>query len=128
MSDSTQWRRFADQARAGELYLDSEVAVTECLTACDQMIADYQLLLNYAQNAQRVTGFGDFKIADDLAKLFLLQATGDDSSIDAVIRESIEVVKDMREVLQISFKRLTGQDYVNAAQIDSATGELGGQP
>ncbi|MEV6389843.1 hypothetical protein [Nocardia xishanensis] len=122
---ASQWRKFADQAKAGELYLDSEPAARECLTACDNLIREYSDLLVVAQRAQRVGGFGDFNIADELRDVFLDQATGDANSIDAVILETINVVKDMREVMLISLNRVTGQDAEQGAQISSVASDLG---
>ncbi|BAD60243.1 hypothetical protein NFA_53910 [Nocardia farcinica IFM 10152] len=78
-----------------------------------------------AQRAQRVSGFGDFKIADELADLFHKQATGEPDSIDQVILDTIAVVKDMREIMQLSIDRLTEQDTVNSNQITSTAADLG---
>ncbi|WP_425298660.1 hypothetical protein, partial [Nocardia farcinica] len=75
--------------------------------------------------AQRVSGFGDFKIADELADLFHKQATGEPDSIDQVILDTIAVVKDMREIMQLSIDRLTEQDSLNAGQVSSAAVDLG---
>ncbi|WP_067846874.1 hypothetical protein [Nocardia lijiangensis] len=124
--DITKWRRYADQAKSGEIYLDDEAAARECLTACDKFIQDYTDLLRSAQNAQRVSGFGDFSMADDLTALFRSQATGEADSIDSVIIESIDVVKEMREVMLLSLNRITGQVVDHAAQISGVTNELGG--
>ncbi|WP_280511160.1 hypothetical protein [Nocardia farcinica] len=124
-ADRTQWRQFAESARAGELYLDNAEAAGECLTACDEFLAAYDSLQQAALNAQRVSGFGDFKIADELADLFHKQATGEPDSIDQVILDTIAVVKDMREIMQLSIDRLTEQDTVNSNQITSTAADLG---
>ncbi|MGO4614798.1 hypothetical protein AB4305_00485 [Nocardia sp. 2YAB30] len=123
--NATQWRRLADRARAGELYLDDEQTARQCFGACDQRLQDLNDLRVYARNAQNISGFGGFKMADDLVKKFLKQATGEDHSIDQVINEHIETVKNMREVMAISFKRITGRDIENAAQIANATEQVG---
>lgn len=118
--DAALWAGLAGSARAGELYLDDEQAALSCTKACDQHLADLQSILEIAQDTKNVTGFGNFKMADDLVKQFLAQATGEDRSIDAVILEHIEVVKDMREVFALSFKRITGQEVENTATITAA--------
>jgi hypothetical protein len=64
-------------------------------------------------------------MADDLVKKFLKQATADPNSIDQIVLEHIETVKNMREVMAISFKRIAGQDVENAAQIANTTGQVG---
>ncbi|MEV6324448.1 hypothetical protein AB0M45_25150 [Nocardia sp. NPDC051787] len=123
--NASVWSRLASQARAGELYLDDENAAYHCAKACDQHIADLEEILIDARRTQRVSGFGDFKMAHDLEKKFLKQATGEANSIDQVILEQIETVKNMREVMAISFKRITGQDIENATQIANTTDQPG---
>ncbi|WP_433521765.1 MULTISPECIES: hypothetical protein [Nocardia] len=125
-SDVAQWTRFADQARSGELYLDSEEAARQCLTACDQRLSDLQDMLIQAQAAQRVSGFGDFNMANDLVKMFKGQATGEDNSIDKIILDHIEVVKDMGQIMALSIKRITGQDVTNSVNFNTNTESLGG--
>ncbi|MBF6266012.1 hypothetical protein IU443_29870, partial [Nocardia farcinica] len=122
MSEHTisQWQQFRDQASAGELSLDDAAAAQACRDACDEFAQAYADLLVAAQRAQRVSGFGDFKIADELADLFHKQATGEPDSIDQVILDTIAVVKDMREIMQLSIDRLTEQDSLNAGQVSSA--------
>ncbi|WP_039800288.1 hypothetical protein [Nocardia araoensis] len=120
-----QWRRLADQARAGELYLDDEQVALQCFSACEQRLREINDLRTYASNAQSVSGFGDFDMASKLVAKFLKQATGDSNSIDQIIREHIETVKNMREVMAISFKRITGQDIESAAQIANTTDRVG---
>ncbi|MFI6778963.1 hypothetical protein [Nocardia sp. NPDC050412] len=125
-SELAQWQRFAEQARSGELYLDSEEAARQCLTACDQRMQDLQDMARYTRQAQNVSGFGDFHMADDLVKMFKGQATGEANSIDAIIREHIEVVKDMGEIMALSIKRITGQDVTNSAYFNTNTESMGG--
>ncbi|MEV6323950.1 hypothetical protein AB0M45_22560 [Nocardia sp. NPDC051787] len=123
--NATQWSRLVAQARAGELYLDDENAAYQCAKACDQRIKDLQEMLALARDTANVSGFGDFKMAHDLEKKFLKQATGEDNSIENVILEHIETVKNMREVMAISFKRITGEDIENATQIANTTDQVG---
>ncbi|BDT97975.1 hypothetical protein IFM12276_10040 [Nocardia sputorum] len=122
--NASVWGRLASQAKAGELYLDDQNAALLCAQACDTRIAALESLRRLAGNAQNVSGFGDFKMADDLVKKFLKQAVGDSNSIDQIILEHIETVKNMREVMAISFKRITGQDIENATQIASTTEQV----
>ncbi|WP_249644831.1 hypothetical protein [Nocardia sputi] len=118
------WSRLAGQARAGEIYLDNQEVAYACAKACDQRMKDLQDLAIATQDVQNVSGFGDFEMADDLVKKFLKQATGEDNSVDKVILEHIETVKNMREVMAISFKRITGTDIENAAPIANATEQV----
>jgi hypothetical protein len=123
-NDADLWSRLAGQARAGELYLDDEKAAYDCAKACDQRLFDLQQIARSTFDAQNVSGFGDFAMADRLVGKFLRQATGDPNSIDQIILEHIETVKNMREVMAISFKRITGQDIENATQIAGTTEQV----
>ncbi|MGW4091868.1 hypothetical protein [Nocardia sp. NPDC004750] len=123
--NASVWSQLAGQAKAGELYLDDQNAALLCAQACDSRLAELESLRSLAGNAQNVSGFGDFRMAEDLVKKFLKQAAGDPNSIDQIILEHIETVKNMREVMAISFKRITGQDIENATQFANATDQVG---
>ncbi|WP_109529901.1 MULTISPECIES: hypothetical protein [Nocardia] len=124
-SDIATWEQFAAQARAGELYLDSEEAARQCLTACDQRIQDLRDMARYVRQTQNVSGFGDFDMANDLAGMFEKQASGEDNSIESVINNHMEVVKDMGEIMALSIKRITGQDVTNTANFNTNTEAMG---
>ncbi|WP_280385994.1 hypothetical protein [Nocardia wallacei] len=123
--EPVKWQQLTEQARAGELYLDDETVARECLAACDQRLADLQSMLTLIEVTKRVSGFGDFDMGRALEAGFLKQATGEPNSIDAVIREHAETVRNMREVMVLSIKRLTGQDVENAGAINN-TDSTGG--
>lgn len=129
MSDDYQseWRQFAEQARAGELFFNDEEAARQVLRACNQRIEDLRNILRLAMNTRNVSGFGDFEMADILADKFLKQATGTDDSLDTIINRDIEVVQDMREIMAISIARLTDQDYTNAASITAIIDSVGNE-
>ncbi|MEV0295403.1 hypothetical protein [Nocardia sp. NPDC050710] len=123
--EAAQWRRYADQARAGALYLDDEAAARECLTACDNRITELQDMLTFANAAQSVSGFGDFNMANDLVGMFKKQASGENNSVDKIILEHVEVVRDMGEIMALSVKRITGQDVTNTVHFNTNTGSMG---
>ncbi|MEV0343063.1 hypothetical protein AB0H49_28980 [Nocardia sp. NPDC050713] len=127
MAEETQspWRRLAEQARAGELYLDDEVAASQVIGACKQRLDDLEALRRLAGQCENVSGFGDFDMADVLAGKFRKQAIGTDSSIDAIIAKDVEVVRDMRDIMAISIARLRGQDYTNSAAITAIIDSVG---
>lgn len=122
MSD---WAKFAEQARAGELYLDDETAARECLAACTVFIDEMRSVSQLVDRAKNVAGFGDFQMAEELRQLFLSQATGGDNSMDAATLESITVAEDMRDVMAISIARLCGQDYTNSEAIAAIIEQVG---
>ncbi|WP_157120109.1 hypothetical protein [Nocardia xishanensis] len=127
MAEETQspWRRFAEQARAGELYLDDEAAARQVIGACKQRLDDLEALRQLAGRCENVSGFGDFDMADVLAGKFRKQATDTDNSLDSIIAKDIEVVKDMRDIMAISIARLNGQDYTNSAAITAIIDSVG---
>ncbi|MBF6173743.1 hypothetical protein [Nocardia blacklockiae] len=115
--DVAKWQKLAEQARSGVLYLNDEAVARECLAACDQRLTDLNDLATIGNITQRVSGFGDFDMGRALESGFLKQATGEPNSIDQIIRDHIETVKNMREVMALSIKQLTGQDVDNAGEI-----------
>ncbi|MBV7707890.1 hypothetical protein NOVA_34445 [Nocardia nova] len=117
-SDLSAWQQRVAEARSGDLYLDNEQVARECLAACNKRIEDLQDLHIYVLRAQSVSGFGDFDMGHMLEGQFKLQATGDDNSIDKIVEDHIETVKNMREVMAISLARLTGQDYTNSTTLN----------
>lgn len=117
-SDLSAWQQRVAEARSGDLYLDNEQVARECLAACNKRIEDLQDLHIYVLRAQSVSGFGDFDMGHMLEGQFKLQATGDDNSIDKIVGDHIETVKNMREVMAISLARLTGQDYTNSTTLN----------
>ncbi|MGW5141684.1 hypothetical protein ACWEPH_21665 [Nocardia beijingensis] len=116
-----KWQKMAAQARAGELYLDDEVAARECLVACTRRIDDLELLSEQLQQAQSVAGFGDFAMAKDLEAKFRSQASGTDNSLGEVIKEHIATVEAMRDTMRYSIKQITGRDVDNAGNFVRAT-------
>ncbi|AHH15076.1 hypothetical protein NONO_c02610 [Nocardia nova SH22a] len=117
--ETSKWQNFAGQARSGDLYLNDEAAARECLAACDARLLDLENLRNTVALTKRVSGFGDFDMGRALEEVFKKQAAGEPNSIDEVIKDNIEIVKNMREVMAQSIKILTGQDVDNTGQINS---------
>ncbi|MFG3702932.1 hypothetical protein ACGF5C_34495 [Micromonospora sp. NPDC047620] len=117
--DLAAWQQQAAAARAGELYLDDEAVARECLAACNKRIDDLEQTAKLVQQVENVSGFGDFDMARQLEDKFKTQASGTDNSIAEVIKDHLETVRNMQEVMAISLARLTGQDYTNASTLKS---------
>ncbi|MFC9897480.1 hypothetical protein ACFVMC_27635 [Nocardia sp. NPDC127579] len=117
-----KWERFAAAVRSGELFLDSEDVAKQCLAACDKRVTELQDMTALVRQAQTVSGFGNFPMADQLVGQFKTQATGLDNSIDKVIQAHIDVVKDMGEIMALSVKRITGQDITNTVHFNTKVG------
>ncbi|MGW0054853.1 hypothetical protein [Nocardia nova] len=112
-----KWQSLSAQAKTGELYLADEAVARECLKACNDRLDHLHDMLQLVDATKNVAGFGDFEMAEQLRQKFLTQATGTDNSIDAVISDHMETVKNMREVMRLSISRITGQDVDNAGNI-----------
>ncbi|WP_405148819.1 hypothetical protein OG308_02175 [Nocardia salmonicida] len=124
MSENTAYSALLAQAKAGEVYLNDEAAAFHMFKACDDRLADLREIFGITRRVQNVSGFGDFQIGKDLEKKFLLQATGDQNSVDAVVKKDIEAVEQLREVFAISFKRIAGKDIENANALDYITEQV----
>ncbi|RDI54672.1 hypothetical protein [Nocardia mexicana] len=111
--DAAKWKGLAEQARAGDLYLDDEAVARECLKACTDRIADLDEMLIQVRRTKVVSGFGDFVMAGDLTKKFAEQG----ADIETSLLEHIETVKNMQEVMRLSISKLVGQDVDNAGNI-----------
>ncbi|RDI43854.1 hypothetical protein [Nocardia mexicana] len=111
--DVAKWQKLAEQARAGEVYLDDEAVARECLKACGDRITSLEQMLAQVFRTKTVSGFGDFVMADDLAKKFIEQGV----DVEESIRQEIETVKNMQEVMRLSVSKLVGQDVDNAGNI-----------
>ncbi|MEV6323836.1 hypothetical protein AB0M45_21970 [Nocardia sp. NPDC051787] len=107
------WRHLADQAKAGQLYLDPSVA-KGCRDACANQIRLYEALLDDLRYMTNVTGFGRFDCADELAKMLGGKAIGGEGDVDSALREHIEVLALMRDTIQVSIDRIGAQDETNA--------------
>ncbi|MEV6323104.1 hypothetical protein AB0M45_18185 [Nocardia sp. NPDC051787] len=79
-----------------------------------------RLLFLLVDRTKNVSGFGDFDMAKALQGKFISQG----HDLDTAIREEIEMVKDMQEVMRLSLSRLVGQDVDNAGNIVSGTQSL----
>ncbi|MBF6173633.1 hypothetical protein [Nocardia blacklockiae] len=112
-ADAEKWTGFAEQARAGGLYLDDEAAARECLKACTDRIADLEETLIQVRRTKTVAGFGDFVMAGDLTKKFVEQGV----DIETSILQHIETIKKMQEVMRLSVSKLVGQDVDNSGSI-----------
>ncbi|OQS16553.1 hypothetical protein B0T36_02350 [Nocardia donostiensis] len=114
------WQTLKNQATAGELRLDPEVGTALRLQA-DQMLSRLEAMVGQAANLAFVTGFGGLKSAQDLQKKFSLKADhGDDSAVKR-LKESIEIVKLMRDTYELAIRKIDETDQSTAGQL-GATG------
>ncbi len=106
-----RWGRY--EYRGGLGSFDDEAVARECLKVCTDRIAELQEMFVLVRQTKTVSGFGDFVMANDLMKKFAEQGI----DIETSIREHIETVMNMQEVMRLSLSKLVGQDVDNAGNI-----------
>ncbi|BDU09235.1 hypothetical protein [Nocardia cyriacigeorgica] len=113
--DITLWRRLADEAKSGQLFLDDSVA-KGCKTAIDDQIDVYVEALNGIEAMSNVTGLGEFECGKELARLLGLKAVdpAGDGDLATSLRDHIEVLKLMGDTIQVTLDRLQDQDSTNS--------------
>lgn len=113
-ADPKQWRQLLDSANAGELTLDP--AVGEGLDkVCDTYLAHLEEIYEASLDVAVVDGFGPFPSGQALKEKFSLKGSGTPQSIDAILREHIETVKLIKQVV--------AKSIVNAQAVDESTGQ-----
>jgi hypothetical protein len=118
--DAEQWRGLAEQVRAGELYIADENVARDCHRACERHLDDLREILTLVDQTRNVSGFGDFDMARQLQAKYASQGV----DLETALREQIEIVKHIRDVMALSFRRITGQDITNAGAIDRTSEHL----
>ncbi|GAB2656032.1 hypothetical protein [Nocardia goodfellowii] len=113
----TRWKFLAEEAKAGRLYLDQSVA-KDCRDACNKQIDLYDGLRRDLKNLETVTGLGNFKCAEALAQMLGRKAIGGEGNVDAALMDHIEVLKLIRDTIQVSVEKYESQDKVNAGEQD----------
>ncbi len=93
------WSHLATEAAAGRLKLDADIA-RDLDMACDKRLADLRKMLTRAVNLQSISGFGDLPSGNALERKFRAKAAGDEMSLDAVLKQHIQVVTDMQTVFR----------------------------
>ena len=115
-SDLSQWQVLANEASAGRLKLDPSVA-SDCLSACDELLAGFEDLLILAASARRADGFGGFDSGHELSEMYGLKGSGGPDAIDRIVREHRQVVTLIRDTISASVANVGAQDDTNAQGI-----------
>ncbi|MFE3442172.1 hypothetical protein ACFXNW_03990 [Nocardia sp. NPDC059180] len=107
--DPGVWRGLLGQANAGELTLDRDVG-NALNIACENYLLKLDGIFTKTLDVREVEGFGGFESSAALQTKFTEKATGTTQSIDAVIREHIETVKLIQQVVAKSIANLEATD------------------
>ena len=117
MTDAlAQWKFMADEAKAGRLDLDPSVS-QDCLKACEDQLDVYRSARELLAQASKVSGFGDFPAADELAKMFELKVAGGPGDFDSALKAHIDVLEQIRDTIKYSVDRLVDHDRQQAQAI-----------
>lgn len=114
--DPQEWRRLLDRANAGELTLAPDAA-SSLGKVCDTYLDKLDSILREATRVSRVEGFGPFPSGQALQQKFSLKGTGTPQSIDAIIKEHIETVKLIKQVVAKSIANAEAVDQENSQRI-----------
>ena len=118
--DPGEWKRLLDSANGGELSLDPEVG-RGLDKVCDDQIDRLNAVLEKIDVISRITGFGDFNSSKTLETKFSETASGTDRSLDTVIKQHIESVKNVKQVVAQAIANFVAQDQARASQFAQVT-------
>ncbi|MEV4239614.1 hypothetical protein AB0J47_31035 [Nocardia sp. NPDC049737] len=118
--DPSEWKRLLDSANAGELSIDPEVG-KGLDQVCDDHIDRLRTVLEKIDVISRVTGFGTFDSSQILEKKFSETASGTDRSLDTVIKQHIDSVETVKQVVAQAIANFVAQDQHRAYQFGQVT-------
>ncbi|MBF6330495.1 hypothetical protein [Nocardia transvalensis] len=119
--DPNEWKRLLDQANAGALSLDPEVG-KGLDKVCDDHIEKLQDVIFLIRGITRITGFGAFDSGRTLENKFSLTASGTERSLDTVIKQHIDAVQTMKEVVAKAIANFVAQDEAARDRIAAVEG------
>ncbi len=118
--DPNQWKQLLGQAKSGELYLDPETG-KGLDKVCDDHIEKLQDVLRMTNLVRAVSGMGTFNSGQILEKKFSQLATGNDRSLDTVIKQHIDSVNTVKEVVAKAIANYVALDDEHRQQIERLT-------
>ncbi|WP_062991453.1 hypothetical protein [Nocardia anaemiae] len=120
--DPSEWKRLLDKANAGELSLDPEVG-KGLDKVCDDQIDRLNTVLDKIGSVGNITGFGTFNSGKILEKKFSETASGNDRSLDVVIKQHIDSVNTVKQVVAQAIANFIALDQDRASQFEQVTPE-----
>jgi len=112
------WRSLRDQADAGELHIEADVAVA-CDKACSDYLEKLDKMFEMTVGLSSPEAFGDLPSAQMLGAKFHRLAVGEEGSARFAIKQQIEIIKTMREFFQHYFASVEAADADNAASVEA---------
>ncbi len=120
--DPAEWRKLLSQANSGQLALDPEVA-KGLDRVCDDYLHQLDTIMKGADRLRFVGGFGPFQSGKDLQDKFRSKAVGTDQSLEAVLKQHIDVVKTAKEVVAKAISNFGATDQNYADGISGTEGQ-----
>ncbi|MFI6364860.1 hypothetical protein ACIBG0_19130 [Nocardia sp. NPDC050630] len=120
--DPNEWKRLLDSAKGGELSLDPEVG-KGLDKVCDDHLDRLNTVLENMRFINQITGFGTFNSGQILEKKFSATASGTDRSLDTVIKQHIDSVETVKQVVAQAIANFIAQDQYSASQVRQVTPE-----
>ena len=114
------WRALRDQAFAGELHIEAEVA-RQCNNACENYLRDLSRMLEMTANLSKPEAFGELPSAQMLGAKFHRLAVGEQGSARFAIKQQIEIIKTMREFFRHYFANVDAVDAETANTVEALT-------
>ncbi|QII02007.1 hypothetical protein BH92_20980 [Rhodococcoides fascians A21d2] len=112
------WRSLRDQAGAGELHIEADVAVA-CDKACSDYLEKLDKMFEMTVGLSSPESFGDLPSAQMLGAKFHRLAVGEEGSARFAIKQQIEIIKTMREFFQLYFASVEATDADTAAAVEA---------
>ncbi|MEV4129247.1 hypothetical protein [Nocardia sp. NPDC049707] len=120
--DPNEWTKLLDKANAGELSLDPEVG-KGLDKVCDDHLDRLNTVLDKIGVIADISGFGSFNSGKILEKKFSETAAGSDRSLDTVIKQHIDSVETVKQVVAQAIANFVAQDEYHAHQFKQVTPE-----
>lgn len=112
------WRSLRDQANAGALHVEADVAVA-CDKACSDYLEELDKMFEMTVGLSSPESFGDLPSAQMLGAKFHRLAVGEEGSARFAIKQQIEIIKTMREFFQHYFASVEAADTDTAATVEA---------
>lgn len=112
------WQSVRDQAAAGELHVETEIA-QECDKVCADYLVDLSKQLEFTQMLSSPEAFGDLPSAQMLGAKFHRLAVGEERSARFAIKQQIEIIKTMREFFRHYFASVEATDTDTASAVEA---------
>ncbi|WP_216896284.1 hypothetical protein [Nocardia alni] len=118
--DPNDWKNLLTSANAGELFLDPETG-KGLDKVCDDHIAQIREALIAGSRVSYISGFGNFNSSQTLEKKFSALASGDNRSLEAILKQHIDAANTAKQVVAKAIANYEALDENHRHQIEKLT-------